>query len=75
MQKANQLANRTKPQYEAYLHVAQQHAKTLDAAVAELESKADATHKQKADGEAFRGTSSQEQQVLHVHVRSAVMMT
>ena len=59
VQKAGQLASRAKPQYEAYLHVAQQHAKTLDAAVAELESKADATHKQKADGEAFRGTFQQ----------------
>ena len=55
VQKASQVACRLQPQYESYLGIAQAHAKVLDTAVAELEAKADTTHKQKADGEAFRG--------------------
>ena len=66
VQKANQLASRSQPQYQAYLHTAQQHAKVLDAAVAELEAKADATHKQKADGEAFRGNHKLAQSLINL---------
>lgn len=55
VQRESQVACRLQPQYENYLQVARAHAKVLDAAVADLEGKADMTHKQKADGESFRG--------------------
>ena len=55
VQRASQITRRLQPQYENYLEVAKAHAQVLDAAVADLEAKADMTHKQKADGESFRG--------------------
>ena len=55
VQKAAQVARRVQPQYDKYLTIAQAHTKRLDATVADLEARADTTHKQKADGEAFRG--------------------
>ncbi len=55
VQRASQVACRLQPQYDKYLDIAQAHTQVLDAAVADLEAKADTTHKQKADGEAFRG--------------------
>lgn len=55
VQRASQVACRLQPQYHKYLDIAQAHTRVLDAAVADLETKADTTHKQKADGESFRG--------------------
>ena len=55
VQRAAQVASRAQPQYEKYLGVAQAHARVLDTALADLETQADTLHKQKADGEAFRG--------------------
>ena len=55
VQRAAQIANRPQPQYDKYMGVAHAHAKVLDAAVADLDAQADTMHKQKADGEAFRG--------------------
>ena len=55
VQRAAHIANRPQPQYDKYMGVAHAHAKVLDAAVAELEAQADTMHKQKADGETFRG--------------------
>ncbi|KAL0050998.1 hypothetical protein WJX82_000304 [Trebouxia sp. C0006] len=54
VQRASQVACRLQPQYDKYLDIAQAHTQVLDAAVADLEAKADTTHKQKADGESFR---------------------
>ena len=55
VQRASQVACRLQPQFDKYLDIAQAHTQVLDAAVADLEAKADTTHKQKADGESFRG--------------------
>lgn len=54
VQRASQAACRLQPGYDKYLDIAQAHTQVLDAAVADLEAKADTTHKQKADGESFR---------------------
>ena len=67
VQRASQVACKLQPQYQGYLEVARAHALVLDAAVADLEAKADTTHKQKADGEAFRG-GHLHQPRLHVDV-------